>query len=180
MGYSAGMLTPLRISFSLLLLCIAAPAQRLVLIDQDGSGPGGSNQMAMIELLQSPAVKVLGITMVSGNAWEPEEVAHTLRMLELIHRADVPVLAGAVFPLLRTEAEAMQDRVRDGSFPWYGAWGDLAKHTSAQSYHAPFVVPLLPEGNPTTKPLGEDAAHFLILRGARASAPGNHLRRLAP
>ncbi len=77
--------------------------------------------MAMIELLQSPAVKVLGITIVSGNAWEPEEVAHTLRMLELIHRADVPVAAGAVFPLLRTEAEATEDRVRDGSLPWYGA-----------------------------------------------------------
>jgi Inosine-uridine preferring nucleoside hydrolase len=45
---------------------------------------------------------------------------------------------------------------------WYGAWGDLAKHTSAQSYHAPFVMPLLPEGNPTTKPLDEDAAHLLI------------------
>jgi len=118
--------------------------------------------MAMIELLQSPMVRVLGITMVSGNAWEPEEVAHTLRMLELIHRTDVPVVAGAVFPLLQTEAEAKEDRVRDGSFPWYGAWGDLAKHTSAQSYHAPFVVPRLPEGNPTTKPLDEDAAHFLI------------------
>jgi inosine-uridine nucleoside N-ribohydrolase len=156
------MLTPLRVFFLLLSVCIAASAQRLVLIDQDGSGPGGSNQMAMIELLQSPAVKVLGITIVSGNAWEPEEVAHTLRMLELIHCTDVPVVAGAVFPLLRTEAEAMQDRVRDGSFPWYGAWGDLAKHTSARSYHAPFVVPLQPEGNPTIKPLDEDAAHFLI------------------
>ena len=100
--------------------------------------------MAMIELLQSPAVKVLGITIVSGNAWEPEEVAHTLRMLELIHRVDVPVVAGAVFPLLRTETEAMQESVHDGSFPWYGAWGDMAKRSSAQSYHAPFVMPLLP------------------------------------
>jgi purine nucleosidase len=63
--------------------------------------------MAMMVLLQSPQVKVLGITMVSGNAWEPEEVQHTLRMLELIHRTDVPVVPGAVFPLLRTEAESM-------------------------------------------------------------------------
>ena len=118
--------------------------------------------MAMMVLLQSPQVKVLGITMVSGNAWEPEEVQHTLRMLELIHRSDVPVVPGAVFPLLRTQAESMNDTPAIGSFDWYGAWGDLAHHTSAQPYHGPFVLPPLEEGEPTTKPLGEDAAHFLI------------------
>jgi len=149
----------------LLLACVpraVAAEPRLVLIDQDGSGPGGSNQMAMMVLLQSPQVRVLGITMVSGNAWEPEEVAHTLRMLELIHRTDVPVVPGAVFPLLRTEAESMQERQTIGSFPWYGAWGDLAAHTSRQPHHGPFEIPTLSEGSPTTKPLDEDAAHFLI------------------
>jgi purine nucleosidase len=135
---------------------------RLVLIDQDGSGPAGSNQMSMMLLLQSPQVKVLGITMVSGNAWEPEEVQHTLRMLELIHRTDVPVVPGAVFPLLRTEAESNAQKATIGTFSWYGAWGDLAAHTSAQPYHGPFVLPPLAEGEPTTKPLDEDAAHFLI------------------
>src|SRR5450631_3543187 len=98
-------------------LAIAQP--RLVLIDQDGSGPAGSNQMSMMVLLQSPAVKVLGITMVSGNAWEPEEVQHTLRMLELIHRTDVPVVPGAIFPLVRTEAEWKMERPMQGSHPWY-------------------------------------------------------------
>jgi inosine-uridine nucleoside N-ribohydrolase len=137
-------------------------AQRLVLIDQDGSGPGGSNQMAMMVLLQSPQVRVLGITMVSGNAWEPEEVQHTLRMLELIHRTDVPVVPGAVFSLLRTEAESMQLKAAEGSFPWYGAWGDLATHSSRQPYHGPFVLPKMDEGEPALKPLDEDAAHFLI------------------
>lgn len=145
-----------------LMTCLAADAQRLVLIDQDGSGPGGSNQMSMMVLLQSPEVRVLGITMVSGNAWEPEEVAHTLRMLELIHRTDVPVVPGAIFPLLRTEAESNLEKPLIGAFPWYGAWGDLAAKTSAQPYHGPFVVPPLTEGEPSTKPLDEDAAHFLI------------------
>ena len=140
----------------------AQTAPRLVLIDQDGSGPAGSNQMSMLVLLQSPKVKVLGITMVSGNAWEPEEVAHTLRMLDLTGHADVPVVPGAVFPLLRTEVEAKLERDTVGSFPWYGAWGDLGGHTSAQPYHGPYVVPTLEEGAPTTQPLAEDAAHFLI------------------
>src|SRR5580698_2125690 len=92
-----------------LLLFVAAlpsPAQkRLVLIDQDGSGPGGSNQMAMLALLQSPNVEVLGITMVTGNAWRDEETAHTLRMLELTGHSNIPVARGVVFPLVPTEKE---------------------------------------------------------------------------
>lgn len=137
-------------------------AQRLVLIDQDGSGPAGSNQMAMLALLQAADVRVLGITMVSGNAWEPEEVAHTLRMLELTHHTEVPVVPGAIFPLLRTREEAFADRTRDGSFDWYGAWGDLADKTSNEPYHAPEAIPALREGVPSSKPLAEDAAHFII------------------
>jgi inosine-uridine nucleoside N-ribohydrolase len=82
---------------------MAVAEKRLVLIDQDGSGPGGSNQMAMMVLLQSPNAQVLGITVVTGNAWRDEEVQHTLRMLELIGRTDVPVVAGALVPLVRTQ-----------------------------------------------------------------------------
>ena len=152
---------------SLLLVCLAvafgnAQTRRMVIIDQDGSGPGGSNQMAMMVLLQSPQAQVLGITMVSGNAWEPEEVQHTLRMLELIHRSDVPVVPGAIFPLTRTEEESKIHRQLYGSFSWYGAWGDIAAGTSRQPYHGPYVVPKLAEGEPTLKPSAEDAAHFLI------------------
>ncbi len=150
-------------------LCVAiaaatasAQSSRLVILDEDGSGPGGTGQMAMMLLLQSPQTQVLGITMVSGDAWEPEEVEHTLRMLERIHRTDVPVVPGAVFPLLHTRAEAMHDIAAYGRLAWYGAWGDLADHTGPKPYHGPFVVPPMPEGEPTTKPLHEDAAHFLI------------------
>jgi purine nucleosidase len=136
--------------------------RRLVVIDQDGSGPAGSNQMAMIALLQSEQAEVLGITMVSGNAWEPEEVQHTLRMLELIHRTDVPVVPGAIFPLVRTEREAKLEQKLYGKLPWYGAWGDLAAQTSAQAYHGPFELPQQVEGAPTHAAVAEDAAHFLI------------------
>jgi inosine-uridine nucleoside N-ribohydrolase len=99
----------MRTATLLLLLALTVPLcpaqKRLVLIDQDGSGPGGSNQMAMLVLLQSPQVEVLGITMVTGNAWRDEETLHTLRMLELTGHASVPVAKGAVFPLIRTQEE---------------------------------------------------------------------------
>ena len=84
--------------FFCLIAGVCAAQKRLVLIDQDGSGPGGSNQMAMLSLLQAPQVQVLGITMVTGDAWRDEETLHTLRMLELTGHSNVPVAKGAVFP----------------------------------------------------------------------------------
>ena len=81
--------------FALVSVAGSAETRRMVIIDQDGAGPAGTNQMAMMLLLQSPQAEVLGITMVTGDAWEPEAVQHTLRMLELINRTDVPVVPGA-------------------------------------------------------------------------------------
>ncbi len=143
----------------------ALAAPRLVLIDQDGSGPGGSNQMAMMVLLQSPDVAVLGITMVTGNAWRDDEARHTLRMLELIERTDVPVALGAVFPLVRTQEETRLMAALAGQVAWQGAWGEksaLSKDKPAPPAPGPYDVLPLEEGEPHTKPIGEDAAHFLI------------------
>ena len=158
----ARILFTLAVAFGLVVFLPVAAASRKIIVDEDGSGPGGTNQMAIMLLLQSPEAQVLGITMVTGDAWEPEEVAHTLRMLELLHRTDVPVLPGAVFPLVRTELEAGIERMTLGSQPWYGAWGDVTGHTSNQGHHVPEVLPPLPEGAPTTRPADEDAAHFLV------------------
>jgi inosine-uridine nucleoside N-ribohydrolase len=54
-------------------------------------------------------VQVLGITIVTGDAWRDEETLHTLRMLELTGHADVPVAQGAVFPLVRTRGRDQTD-----------------------------------------------------------------------
>src|ERR1700738_2431836 len=123
----------------------AAEGRRLVLLVTDGSGPGGSNQMAMMVLLQSAQAEVLGITMVSGDAWEPEEVQHTLQMLELIHRTDVPVVPGAIIPLVRTDGATKTHRQLYAGYSWYGAWGDIADKTSRQPHHGPYDIPKLVE-----------------------------------
>ena len=164
----------LAVFFISLLIPSARAQERLVLIDQDGSGPGGSNQMAMMALLQSPQTHVLGITIVTGNAWRDEEVQHTLRMLELIGRTDVPVVPGAVFPLVRTQEETRIASQFAGKVTWLGAWGQgptaLVETANGlhgvapanPNIHGPWDVPPLPEGAPSTKPLDEDAAHFLV------------------
>jgi purine nucleosidase len=153
---------------------LCAAQRRLVLIDQDGSGPGGSNQMAMLVLLQSPQVEVLGITMVTGNAWRDEETLHTLRMLELTGHAGTPVARGAVFPLVRTEEETRVASALNGKVTWLGAWGEgpttLEEHGSSVTpitppnlkVHGPYDIPPLPEGMPQIRPTDEDAVHLLI------------------
>jgi len=74
-----------------------APARRKVIIDQDAfEGPG---LQPLLMLIQDPTVEVLGITIESGDGWQKEEVAQTLRMLELIGRTGIPVAAGATYPL---------------------------------------------------------------------------------
>ena len=79
--------------------------------------------MSMLALLQSPQVDVLGITVVTGNAWRDDEARHALRMLELIGRTDVPVALGAVFPLVRTQEETRLMAPLVGKVAWLGAWG---------------------------------------------------------
>jgi purine nucleosidase len=126
-----------------------------VIINEDCSGPGGSNMQTLLLLIQSKNVEVLGITVVSGDQWRDEEVAHTLRLLEIIGRTDIPVMSGAAFPLVRTREETQLWEQRYGKASYAGAWDD-------RWWHEPFVVPPLKEGQPTTKPAAEDAAHFLV------------------
>jgi purine nucleosidase len=130
-------------------------SKRKVIIDQDAAGPAGTDQQAILLLIQSPQTEVLGITVVTGDAWLTEEVAHTLRMLELIGRTDIPVLGGAEYPLVRSKEETEQWEQRYGSVMWLGAW-------TPRFYHAPRELGAMPEGKPTTKAADEDAAHFLV------------------
>lgn len=133
----------------------AAEGKRKVIIDQDAAGPAGTDQQAILLLIQSPQTEVLGITVVTGDAWLTEEVAHTLRTLELIGRTDIPVLAGAENPLVRTREQTLQWEQRYGTVAWLGAW-------TPRVYHEPREMGKMPEGVPTTKPADEDAAHFLV------------------
>jgi purine nucleosidase len=128
--------------------------RRKIIINEDCSGPGGSNMQTLALLIQSPQVEVLGITVVSGDQWRDEEVAHTLRLLEIMGRTDIPVFKGAAFPLVRTRAEALLWQERYGKTSYAGAW-------DSRWYHEPSVVPTLGEGTPHIQPAAEDAVHFL-------------------
>lgn len=138
------------------------PPRRKVIIDQDAFQ--GPNIDPLILAIQNPAVEVVGITIESGDGWQKESVAQTLRMLELIGRTDIPVIPGATYPLINSEEETRRWERLYGKLAYKGAWMDSWPDYNTQNrphYHAADVVPPLREGNPTTQAVAEMAAGFL-------------------
>ncbi len=124
--------------------------QRLVVIDQDGVGPGGSDIQSILLMLQTPAARVLGITVVSGDVWAKQGTRHILRALELVGRTDIPVYEGANVPLIRTATETTIQKGLYGKAWYQGAFGAADDHA------------LLKEGDPAMRVAGDDAVEFLI------------------
>ena len=143
-----------------------ATAQKIkVIVDQDARGPGTSDQQAILVFLQSEKFDVLGITTVSGDQWVKEETQHTLRMLEIANRTDVPVYQGATFPLLNTKEETERWEALYGKFEYKGCWTDFEANRSTifrEPYHAPDVVPPMREGEPHIHAQPGTAAEFIV------------------
>jgi len=140
---------------------VRAAEPMLVIHDNDFIGPGGPDIQPVVLLLANPAVKVLGFTVVSGDGWRDEETADLLRFLEVAHRTDIPVVNGAVFPLINSAARTRAWEQAYGKLPWKGAWNDPKP---GENFHPddPYLVPDHPSGNPTTKPAPGTAADFMI------------------
>jgi purine nucleosidase len=144
---------------ALTLNCTAnAQGKRKVIIDQDCAGPGGTDMQAILALVNSPDTDVLGITVLTGDAWRDEEVQHTLRLLEIIGRTDIPVVPGAVFSLVNTKEYIAKWETLYGKVVYQGAWN----YSKGYPVHGPYDIPPMPEGTPSIKPSSEDAARFMV------------------
>ena len=151
----------------ILILALSASAQKIkVIVDQDARGPGTSDQQAILVFLQSEKFDVLGITTVSGDQWVKEETQHVLRLLEIANRTDVPVIAGAEFPLLNSKEESERWEALYGKFEYKGAWTDKFKANRSivfeMPYHDPDVLPPMPEGEPHIEAAAGTAAEFIV------------------
>jgi len=140
--------------------------KRMVIIDQDAFGPAGSNLQAILMLLQASDVEVLGITITSGDGWRDEEVDHTLRLLEIAGRPEVPVVPGAVLPLVNSFARTKAWEGLYGKLYYKGAWTEswpdqgIARRTPHPT--DPYLVPPSPAGAPRIKAAPGNAADFLV------------------
>ena len=137
-----------------------AGAKRKVIYDQDNSGPFGTDILGTLMMLQADNVDLLGITLVTGDAWMKQEMAYTLRLLELMGRTDIPVYAGAEFPMLNTKEEWQLRRQLYGGHrldPWMGAFN---RANGGPAETKPLQPPYDRFANMT--PQQEHAARFII------------------
>lgn len=137
-----------------------------VILDEDEMGPGGSDLQATLMLAQVANINLLGITVTTGDGWRDEEVAHVLRALQIADRASIPVYPGAVFPLLNSPARNRAWEKAYGKLSYDGAY--LTHWPSEGTANAtplhpddPYLVPPLPEGEPTIHAQTENAAVFM-------------------
>lgn len=129
---------------------------QLVIFDNDWD-----TATSLIPILADPNIKLLGITTVTGDGWRDEETLHVLRFLELVHRTEIPVYDGAVFPLINTAARTHAWEELYGTIPWKGAWNPVSMGAAFHPGDPYKIVPGI-EGLPHTKPAAENAVDFMI------------------
>src|SRR5260370_31609000 len=122
--------------------------KRKVIIDQDAAGPGGTDMQSILALVNSPETDVLGITVLTGDDWRDEEVQHTLRLMEIIGRTDIPVVPGATFPLVNSKEYIEKWETLHGKLIYQCAWNFDRGH----AVHEPTEIRPMHECDPTIKP----------------------------
>lgn len=139
----------------------ASFAAKKVIIDQDCSGPSTTNTNSVLALLLAPDIEVLAVTVPSGDAWATEELVHcynVVRMLGQEHK--VPVISGALFPLVHTREEAAV-QFPEVDAPWPGAFGfEFRRQPDPKNY--PESGHSIPDDVPSFNFAYNEAAAFMI------------------
>lgn len=115
--------------------------------------------VAMVMLAKAPNIELLGVTVVAGNTWVPEGVAHGLRQLELIGREEVPLAAGMRFPLRAQRHELLAtENALFGEPSYVGAFSrpEPESFLGVSAEQEPFG------GYPQIKPIAQHGVDFLI------------------
>ena len=148
----------IEITLLLVALSPAIEAKEKVILDSD-MVVLYDDGVAMMMLANHPDIELLGVTVVAGNAWVPEETAYALRQLEVLNRADVPVAAGIRHPLRAGRYETIELERR-----MFG----IARSNYVGCFERPEPASYLDVyrkefgGEPTIKPVDKHAVTFLV------------------
>lgn len=115
------------------------PTINKVIYDQDGFGERDHNLYGLLVLLQAPDVEPVGITTVSGREWSPRQGPRAREVLKRLGRPEVPVMGGAVFPLVNSPSRNARWEQVHG--PLFDALCFSHDSDDLPSDHDPFWVP---------------------------------------
>ena len=134
----------------------------LVIYDNDWNAPGSYvGQAAIMPLMTSPRVKLIGLTTVTGDCWRDEGRSSLLRYLEEVGATEVPVYDGAITPLVNTRERMLHWEQAYGFVYWKGAWNDPARFPKAHPTD-PYLIPPTADGPPHLTVRPGTAAAFMI------------------
>lgn len=141
---------------------VTAAGPELVIVDNDWNIPGSYvAQAGLMPLLADPQIKVLGLASVTGDCWRDEGTTSLLKFLEDVGVKDIPVVNGAVFPLMNTRERTLLWEQTYGFIYWKGAWNGKDRFPASHPDDPYYVAPLK-EGMPTLRPSSENAVDFMI------------------
>jgi inosine-uridine nucleoside N-ribohydrolase len=134
-----------------------------VIVDDDWNIDTGGfvSEPYLPVLLESRSVRVVGLTMTSGDNWRDEGAVSLLRFLEMIGRPELPVYPGADKPLVQTYAfhEGWQARYR--RYGWNGMWNASSVDKRSHPEDPWAIIPPV-HGTPKIRPQREQAVDFII------------------
>lgn len=127
-----------------------------VIIDTD-MGELNDDAIVLFMLGNSDDVDVLGVTTVAGNTWAEEGTAYSLKQLELMNRKDIPVMQGAVEPLMGNRQNSIEAEERlFGKSEYLGSLTRNRPESYLKLNKDPYG------GYPKTKPSSQHAVDFIV------------------
>lgn len=126
--------------------------KKKIIIDCD---PGYDDAVALLLAAGNPSIDLLGVTTIAGNQTIEKVTKNALRILKLVNREDVPVVAGSSRPLLRDQV-VVAANIHGES----GLDGTTLPETDRQPEDmtaAQFIIDTImrePEGTVTLVPIG--------------------------
>lgn len=154
-----------------------------VILDMD---PGVDDALAIMLALRSPELKVLGVSIVSGNVPLEKGTHNALRILDFLGREDIPVYPGAGRPLVRDPIYATNVHGPEGMGeavlpdPGTAPAGDGVEFLVEMISTHPDEITLIATGPLTNLALTEERSpgvlrrlNRLIVMGGAIEEPGN-------
>ena len=146
------------LTFALTPRITSAQDKQLVLLDSDMVDLFDDG-IAMMMLATAPNVKLLGVTISTGNDWSEYGTASAIRQLEGLGIKDVPVAMGTTPEYIKTRLKNL-----DEEFDKYGRGFNMhigaAAHEEPSDWYSAYISKY--NSKPKQKPIEESAVDFII------------------